>query len=127
MTMAEISAVPVPEIVTSDAALFIWTPNAILSSCMKVIDAWGFTYCSQMVWVKDKIGLGVYFRTQHETLMFAKRGRIPAPAPKDRPPSVLIAPRRQHSQKPIEVYEIIERMYPELPKIELFARNSRPG
>jgi N6-adenosine-specific RNA methylase IME4 len=127
MTVAEICALPVRDITTRDAALFIWSPNAMVADCMKVIEAWGFTYCSQMVWVKNKIGLGVYFRTQHETLMIAKRGRIPAPPPKNRPPSVLLAPRRKHSQKPIEVYEIIERMYPELPKIELFARNRLAG
>ena len=94
---------------------------------MKVIAAWGFRYVSQMVWVKDKIGLGVFFRTKHETLIFAMKGRVPAPPPKDRPPSVLFAPRRKHSQKPDEVYEMIEKMYPELPKIELFARNAALG
>jgi N6-adenosine-specific RNA methylase IME4 len=40
---------------------------------------------------------------------------------------VINAPRREHSQKPDEAYELIERMYPGLPKIELFARNAREG
>lgn len=42
-------------------------------------------------------------------------------------PSVITAPRREHSRKPDEAYEMIEQMYPELPKIELFARQTRPG
>jgi N6-adenosine-specific RNA methylase IME4 len=52
---------------------------------------------------------------------------MPAPAPSLRPPSVIEAPRREHSCKPNEAYELIERAYPELPKIELFARAARDG
>jgi N6-adenosine-specific RNA methylase IME4 len=60
-------------------------------------------------------------------LLIATRGEIPCPLPANRPPSVIEAPRREHSRKPDEVYQLIERMYPELPKIELFARNAREG
>ncbi len=127
MSTEKIMALPVKDIVTKDAVLFMWCPNAMFEAALKVIKAWGFRYVSQMVWVKDKIGLGVFFRTKHETLIFAMKGRVPAPPPKDRPPSVLFAPRRKHSQKPDEVYEMIEKMYPELPKIELFARNAALG
>ena len=49
------------------------------------------------------------------------------PPERNRPPSVIHAPRREHSRKPDEAYELIERMYPELPKIELFARGKREG
>jgi N6-adenosine-specific RNA methylase IME4 len=52
---------------------------------------------------------------------------MPSPLPANRPPSVIAAPRREHSRKPDEAYEMIERMYPELPKIELFARKARAG
>jgi N6-adenosine-specific RNA methylase IME4 len=52
---------------------------------------------------------------------------MPSPSPANRPPSVIHAPRREHSRKPDEAYELIERMYPALPKIELFARQARPG
>ena len=66
-------------------------------------------------------------RGQHELLLIAIRGDIPCPLPANRPPSVIGAPRREHSRKPDEAYELIERMYPELPKIELFARGQREG
>jgi N6-adenosine-specific RNA methylase IME4 len=66
-------------------------------------------------------------RNQHELLLIGRRGEMPVPLPANRPPSVIQAPRREHSQKPDEAYEVIERMYPGLPKIELFARNIRPG
>jgi len=52
---------------------------------------------------------------------------MPSPSPGNRPPSVITAPRREHSRKPDEAYDLIERMYPELPKIELFARHARQG
>ena len=52
---------------------------------------------------------------------------MPTPQPARRPPSVIHAPTREHSRKPDEAYELIERMYPELPKIELFARGRREG
>jgi N6-adenosine-specific RNA methylase IME4 len=50
-----------------------------------------------------------------------------SPSEGTRPASIITASRREHSRKPDEAYELIERMYPELPKIELFARNARPG
>ena len=77
--------------------------------------------------MKDKIGLGFFIRGQHELLLIATRGDMPSPLPANRPPSVIAAPRREHSRKPDEAYELIEGMYPELPKIELFARSTREG
>jgi len=68
-----------------------------------------------------------FVRNQHELLLVATRGDMPSPSPANRPPSVISAPRREHSRKPDEAYELIERMYPQLPKIELFARHARPG
>jgi ParB-like chromosome segregation protein Spo0J len=55
------------------------------------------------------------------------RGDMPSPSPANRPCSVIDAPRREHSRKPDEGYELVEAMYPELPRLELFARNTRPG
>ena len=71
--------------------------------------------------------MGFFVRNRHELLLIGTRGDIPHPAPSARPDSVIEAPRGQHSEKPVEAYELIERMYPELPKIELFARAAREG
>jgi hypothetical protein len=109
------------------AALFMWTTVPHLRESFDVLVAWGFEYKTNIVWVKDKIGLGYFVRNQHELLLVATRGDMPLPSPGNRPPSVITAPRREHSRKPDEAYELIERMYPELPKIELFARHARPG
>ena len=71
--------------------------------------------------------MGYYFRQRHEILLVATRENIPAPLPQNRLSSIICSPRQKHSRKPEVVYEIIEKMYPELPKIELFARSARQG
>jgi len=112
---------------TADAMLFLWTPPPLLTDAIAIMEAWGFGYVTNAVWVKDKIGMGVYLRQQHELLLICKRGNCIVPDPSLLSPSVIQAPRRAHSEKPDEAYELIERMYPDLPKIELFARNAREG
>ena len=127
MPLNEICALPVLSLAAPDAVLFMWTTAPHLRESFDVLAAWGFEYKTNIVWVKDKIGLGYFVRNQHELLLVATRGDMPSPSPANRPSSVIDAPRREHSRKPDEAYALIERMYPELPKIELFARNTRPG
>jgi N6-adenosine-specific RNA methylase IME4 len=127
MELEAICKLPVADLVTSDAALFLWTTAPHLPEAFEVITAWGFEYRTNIVWVKDKIGLGYWVRNQHELLLIGVRGDMRSPAEGTRPPSIIQAPRREHSRKPDEAYALIERMYPELPKIELFARHARPG
>lgn len=127
MTTEDICALPVGDLATDDAVLFIWATNPKLEEAMQVITAWGFRYRTNMVWVKDKIGMGYYARQKHELLLIATRGEPPTPEPENRPASVFEYPRTEHSKKPEPFYEIIEKMYPELNKIELFARNKREG
>lgn len=127
MSLDEICALPVQDVITPDAILFLWTTSPKLEESMRVIDAWGFTYRTCFVWVKDKIGMGYYARQRHELLLVAKRGDIPTPPPSARYDSVIEAPRGEHSEKPLEVYEMIETMYPDLPRIEFFARTQRAG
>jgi N6-adenosine-specific RNA methylase IME4 len=127
MDLADICSLPVSDLAEPAAVLFLWTTAPFLEKAFDVLAAWGFKYSSNLVWTKDKCGTGYWCRSQHEHLLICRRGNFPAPKPSDRPLSVLHAPRQEHSRKPDEVYEIIERAYPELPKIELFARHARPG
>jgi N6-adenosine-specific RNA methylase IME4 len=127
MELDEICVLPVGEMVTSDAVLFLWATVPCLQQAFQVLAAWGFEYVSNYVWTKDKMGNGHWNRNQHEHLLIGRRGNFPTPKPADRPSSVIQAPRREHRRKPDEVYSIIERAYPELPKIELFARRARAG
>jgi N6-adenosine-specific RNA methylase IME4/ParB-like chromosome segregation protein Spo0J len=130
MKLEEICALPVRDLATETAILFLWTTSAHLYLSFQVIEAWGFAYSTDAVWEKTDCapGLGHIFRQQHETLLTARRGDFPPPPPSMRPSSVIKSPRREHSRKPDEAYALIERMYPDLPKIELFARGeARPG
>ena len=127
MPIEDICALPVTSIATDDCVLFLWATSPKLIEALDVVKAWGFTYKTCMVWAKDKIGMGYYARQQHELLLIATRGAPPTPAPADRPSSVITATRGEHSAKPDEFYAVIERMYPALPKIELFCRSPRDG
>jgi N6-adenosine-specific RNA methylase IME4 len=89
---------------------------------MSVIKAWGFTYRTGLVWAKDKIGMGYCVRNQHEHLLICKRGEMPHPPESERCSSVIHAPRLEHSAKPEIFYGLIDRMYPNVRKIELFNR-----
>ena len=127
MLLEEICALPVGDLATDDAILYLWATAPKLAECMTVIEAWGFEYRTNIIWDKCKIGMGYHARNQHEILRIAKRGSIPPPKPGEQPASVIRVPRGKHSEKPVEFYEIIEKAYPELLKIELFNRSPREG
>jgi N6-adenosine-specific RNA methylase IME4 len=111
-----------------NAVLFLWAVNCRLPEALEVISAWGFTYKTNLVWVKPSIGLGYWARNRHELLLFATRGQIDLPEPGQAPDSVIEAERGRHSRKPDQVYQLIETAYPHLSKLELFARGTpRPG
>lgn len=127
MTLGDIKALPVSGMATDDAILFMWATSPKLEEAFEVIRAWGFTYRSSAIWVKNQLGMGYYFRQQHELLLVATRGSMPAPAPAARPRSVLTSDRTEHSAKPAEFAQYIEAMYPTLPRVELFCRSPRDG
>jgi len=109
-----------------DAHLYLWVTNSYLEDGLKVMDSLGFRYVTNLVWIKDRFGLGQYFRGQHELLLFGVSGKLPYKREKRSIPSVIKAPRREHSRKPDEQYPIIEATsYP--PYIEAFARYGRQG
>ncbi len=127
MTLDEICALPVRDLATDDAILYLWATAPKLAECLKVIEAWGFEYRTNLVWDKEVIGMGYHARNQHELLLVAKRGEIPPPPPGTQPSSVYRERRGEHSAKPTFYYEMIEAAYPNLPKIELFSRSPRDG
>jgi N6-adenosine-specific RNA methylase IME4 len=127
MSLDEIKAMDMSLVAFDDCIMFMWATSPKLADAFQVLDAWGFSYRTCAVWDKQKIGMGYYFRQQHELLLIAVKGQPPTPAPANRPSSVFSYPRGQHSAKPHEVYEVIEAMYPTLPKIEMFCRTPREG
>ena len=128
MELEAICALPVSDIATPDAILFLDYPPGFASHAAAVVKAWGFVEVSGWSWHKDgPPGPGYYGRMRHELVMIAKRGDIPPPPVEARFDSVIDAPRGEFAEKPAEIARRIEAMYPDLPRIELFARVPRPG
>lgn len=133
MTTAEIRALPVPEIVTDKAHLYLWVPNALIAEGLLVMESWGFTYKSNIVWAKrrkdggpDGRGVGFYFRNVTELILFGVRGSMRTLSPGRRQVNMIETRKREHSRKPDEQYEVIEDCSPG-PYLELFARYPQPG
>ncbi len=130
----EIRALPVAEATEVVAHLYLWVPNALLPEGLEVMQAWGFSYKSNLVWHKirkdggsDGRGVGFYFRNVTELVLFGIRGRNARTlAPGRRQVNLLATQKREHSRKPDELYDIVEACSPG-PRLELFARGTRPG
>ena len=121
-TTDAIAARDVRSIAADDCVLFLWATIPMLPDALEVMAAWGFTYRSHIVWMKERVGTGYWFRGAHELLLVGTRGRPPAPAPGTQWPSVFLAPVGAHSAKPERALEMIEAYYPTLLKIELNRR-----
>jgi len=109
-----------------NAVLFLWATAPFTPEGLQLCEAWGFEYKTHFVWIKDKSTygkLGFYAYSQHELLLVATKGSC-LPREGSLVPSVIVAPKEDHSTKPELVYQIIEKMYPG-PYIELFARKKR--
>lgn len=127
MEIEDICALPIAGIAAPDTVLFLWATSPKLTEAMAVISRWGFEYKTCMIWRKDKIGMGYYARQQHELLLIATCGTPSPPPERSRPPSVIDGTRDEHSRKPDVFYGLIEQMYPDAKKVELFCRRPRDG
>ncbi len=128
MELEEIMALPVCNITAEHSVIFLWCPPAFNKRALTVMEAWGFEYRTNMVWIKPSIGPGQWARQRYELLLIGRHGNIPMPETSNRPDSVIEAPRGEHSEKPEMFYDLIEKMYPELERIDLFARSQQhPG
>ncbi len=125
MSLDKICHLKIAKLTTSDAMLFLWVPSSKLDEGLRVVRAWGFDYRTNIVWDKGRPGMGYYCRQRHEHLLIAAKGKPITPPTKARPDSIIPAPRGRHSAKPDVFYEIIEKMYPNLERVELFARKKR--
>lgn len=112
---------------TDDAILFMWATAPKLEEAFKVMAAWGFSYRSCAIWDKEKIGMGYWWRIQHELLLVGIKGSPGCTPECERIGSIFREPRGKHSAKPACVYEWIERAFPELGKLEMYCRTPRKG
>lgn len=107
-----------------DCHAYIWVTNNYLEAGLEILKQLGFRYITNIVWVKDKFGLGQYFRGQHEICLFGVKGKFTSLSRKE---STLIKWKRtKHSQKPYEMYRKIEAVS-DVPRLEVFARHRREG
>lgn len=127
MPVDEICNLPIAELAESTSILFLWATNPLLQEAIKVLRAWGFDYKTNIAWIKDRgRGKGWFLKSKHELLLIGVRENTPHPV--ERPDSAQEADRGLvHSRKPEIFYHLIETMYPKGSKVELFARNNRPG
>lgn len=139
MSIEELAKLPVCEYAAANCMLFMWTTDPFLAKALELIKSWKFIYKTVgFHWVKLKpgtdpnainiedfsMGLGFWTRSNVEMCLLATKGR---PKRKERDVRrLVISPRREHSRKPDEVYERIERLS-DGPYLELFSRSTRPN
>lgn len=121
MDLESIKALKIPS--SDNSVLFLWATAPKLPEAFEVMEAWGFSYKTCAVWDKEKIGMGYWFRGQHELLLVGTKGQVSPPPPQARESSVYRESRGEHSAKPKRYYEMIESMFPGKAYLELFARS----
>ena len=133
LSFEEIQQIPVQSVAGEKSHLYLWVPNALLPEGLAVMKAWGFNYKSNIVWHKvrkdggpDGRGVGFYFRNTTELVLFGIRGSMRTLDPGRSQVNIIRTQKQEHSRKPDELYELIERCSP-APYLEIFARGKRPG
>lgn len=133
MELKEIMDLPVSRLAAAKSHLYLWVPNALLMEGLKVMEAWGFTYKTNLVWYKirkdggpDGRGVGFYFRNVTELILFGVRGSMRTLSPGRSQVNMIATRKREHSRKPDEIYGLVESCSPG-PYLELFARFAQPG
>jgi N6-adenosine-specific RNA methylase IME4 len=140
MTDAEIAALPLPDISERGAFVLMWATAPKLPQAFDVMKAWGFEFKTMfLVWMKTakngepvRNGIGFYTRSACEYMLLGRRKDAKVPLKDVRASQsvsqMILAPRREHSRKPDETFERISAFFkPELTRVELFSRESRPG
>ncbi len=127
MSTDALCTLPVAELAEDNAVLFLWATSPLLEDALRIIRVWGFHYKTSFVWDKVKPNFGYYNSVRHEFLLIATRGSC-LPDRKELLDSVVEEPRSdRHSEKPARFREIIDHLYPQGHRIELFARTTAPG
>ena len=112
---------------SDDSILLLWATAPKLSEALEVLAAWGFSYKTHAIWDKQKVGMGYWFRGQHELLLVGVKGNPGATPECERRSSIFSESRGKHSKKPECVYEWIESAFPDKKKLEMYCRSPRSG
>jgi N6-adenosine-specific RNA methylase IME4 len=132
MSLDEIKALPVAELAAPDCRLMLWATQAQVPQALEVMNAWGFECKTFGTWAKQSrtgrswaFGTGYVLRSAAEFFIHGDRGRPQSQSRSER--NLIVAPVREHSRKPDQAYEMLERMFPAQRRCELFARSTRSG
>jgi len=125
MTLDDIKNLNLP--VEENSVLFLWATAPKLEEALEVLNAWGYEYKTCAIWDKGVIGMGYWFRSQHELLLVGVMGTFRTPEAEDRFSSMIHSHRSTHSSKPEIIYEMLEKMFPNKKYLEVFARSNREG
>jgi len=126
MSIDDLCALDIKSLGDRDSVLWMWVTSPLLFECAPVIDAWGYTYKASVIWDKAKHNQGHYVSVQHEFLLICTRGSATPDTAKRRRSIIEIKPGR-HSEKPEAFRELIDMMYTQGKRIELFARTMPPA
>lgn len=113
-----------------DSVLFLWTIDKYLFEAQQIGESLGYKLHARMIWNKvNGIPAAFTIRFGHEYLLYMYRGKLLPVAKEERGKihSVFTEQAKRHSQKPDVSYQIINRLYPDARKLELYARRQIPG
>jgi len=136
MTQSELKALDVRSLVADDAVMFMWATVPLLPQALELLSAWGFIYKTNFIWDKDAHNMGHYSSVRHEILLLGVKGRCPIcpvvgtefNGHSKLIPSVQKVKRtKTHSEKPELFRGIIDHLYPNGSRVELFSRTEIEG
>lgn len=136
MRIEQIKALPIVELSDSSGCiLWLWFTNNHMLEAAQCLQTWGFELKTILTWEKvtknskTHLGVGHWLRNCTEHCALAVRGNVKAFAGRSltNESTILHANRREHSRKPEEFYQLVDKLCPDMTKLEMFARESRPG
>ena len=135
MSIGEIALLPIPQLTDRDCVLFLWCTARHLPFSFEVIKAWGFKYVNVgFAWMKSNrkkgtpfAGLGVWTKQNVELCLFATKGKPYRLLKSHAVAQAIYEPKSLTVKKPEIVYARIERMFGDIPRLELFARQKTKG
>ena len=122
MSLEEIKALELPA--ADDCVLWLWTTHRFMRHSFELLDTWGFRDVAIMTWVKDRMGLGTWLRSQSEFCIMAVKGKPPIRLTNQT--TILHGPLREHSRKPDSFYEMVDGLCVGA-KLDYFSREKREG
>jgi len=123
MSQSELKKLPINDMMEENALLFMWATGPLLKKAIRLGTSWGLDYATiGFVWDKQQINPGFYTMSQVELCLIFKKGVIPTPRGSRNVRQFISQERREHSRKPDEVRRRIDEMFPDLKKLEMFAR-----